>query len=565
VKKKVFYRLFLALVCLLLVLGGCEQEASGSSSASVTVTGIDGDLPEMILRGYEVDLNSYVTVEPENATHKAIRWNIENPEGFGLTAAEADGGVFTPAETGTMKITAVIAGGAGDLPFLKTGYTVSVVDESYFVAATDIAGVPDTGFAGIAIDLGAAKVLPENVTYKTISWSVVSPGSTGASIKGSRLTAASTGTLTLQGVVNNPKTEAYTENFTITINTPLPPPKNWTKAPNIPAQMQGEIQSVCYGNGVFVAGSRDNDGRIAWSSDGVSWTGLDNTTTTLGSNFVHVRFLNGKFWAVGGDGHMACSENGSSWTAVESPGISVNIVDIAYGNGVFVAVGDDGAMSYSENNGDTWTANNQTAYFTDGYGEADFKVICWAGGKFLAAGQFARAIYSADGKIWTDVSAQTGYAVTGKQGKVPCVGKSAGDGISAAAYGGGLYVLAGQGIVGLSHDCVTWERVEMAKFGFPRGSSYGWINSLIYIDGLFVLGGADGESAYSTDGKIWTPIDTNRIFHNFHFINGLAYGGGKLVGVGATCSDPDCSNDPKSTKESDHAGNAGCIAYVAIE
>jgi hypothetical protein len=141
--------------------------------------------------------------------------------------------------------------------------------------------------------------------------------------------------------------------------------------------------------------------------------------------------------------------------------------------------------------------------------------------------------------------------------------------MSVAAYGAGLYVVASQGVLGLSPDCVSWERVDMRELGFPRGNRWGWINSLIYLEteGYFVLGGADAGSAYSSDGRNWTSLrgdsewGTNRIFHNFHFINGLAWGGGKLVAVGATCSNPDCPNPPTSNKESDHLGNAGCIAY----
>jgi hypothetical protein len=341
------------------------------------------------------------------------------------------------------------------------------------------------------------------------------------------------------------------------------PPTSWTKVPGIPAQMPGEIQTVCYGNGVFVAGSRDNDGRIAYSPDGINWTGLDATATTFGTNFVHVRFLNGSFWAVGGGGHMAHSENGTTWTAVENPGITVNIVDIAWGeveghdDGVFVAAGDSATMSYSTDGGVTWTANNQNTYFNN----ANFKAIEWGAGKFLAVGQLCRAIYSEDGINWTNISSTIASTVF-DQASVPNYG-SGWFGMSVATYGGGLYIVASQGVLGLSQDCVTWEKIAMSEFGFPRGSSYGWINCLIYVDGIFVLGGGDGESAYSTDGRNWTPITTTKpIFHNFHFINGLAYGNGKFVAVGATCSDPDCANDPDSTSSSDHAGNAGCIAYT---
>jgi hypothetical protein len=352
-----------------------------------------------------------------------------------------------------------------------------------------------------------------------------------------------------------------------------PPPvlSGWAKAPGVPAQMPGEIQTVCSGNGVFVAGSRENDGRIAYSTDGVNWTGLDSTTTTFGTNFVHVRFLNGRFWAVGGGGHMAYSPDGATWTQTPDPGITGNIVDIAWGevagqeNGVFVAVGNAASMSYSTDNGVTWTVNHQQEPYFESSNviPPDFKAIGWGNGKFLAAGQLCRAIYSLDGITWTNISETIAKEVFGM--KEPPQSGAGWYGISVAAYAAGLYIVATQGSLGLSRDCVTWERVDLEDAGFPSGHRWGWVNCLIYAEGLFVIGGGDGGSAWSSDGRSWTRIEeTNALFHNFHFINGLAYGGGKIVGVGATCSDAACSNDPKSVRESDHEGNAGCVAYASL-
>jgi uncharacterized repeat protein (TIGR02543 family) len=339
-------------------------------------------------------------------------------------------------------------------------------------------------------------------------------------------------------------------------------PLNWTKAAQVPAQMPAEIQTVCYGKGVFVAGSRENDGRIAWSDDGgATWHGLDGAATTFGTNFAHVRFLDSKFWAVGGGGHMACSEDGKTWTAVTNPGIALNIVDIAYGAGVLVAGGDRGTMSYSTDGGATWTANDQTAYFTAGGSVADFKALIFAAGKFLAVGQFAKTIYSSDGITWTNVSDTVKIDIIQHYNNWPS--RSGHLGLSVAAYGAGVYVIGGQGVLGISADLEHWERIDMEPFGFTRGHSFGWINSLIYADGLFVLGGGDGKAAYSLDGRTWTPVDTNAIFHNFHFINGLAYdGNGGFVAVGATCAADPCLNDPKSIVPSHHIGDVGCVAYI---
>lgn len=532
----------------------------------VAVTGITLALPETVLTGTELNLNDYVTVEPENASNRTIGWTIASPEQFGVSPAEVADGIFTlsAAGEGTLEITATIAKGKADgTDFVKT--SVLQVQEP-LVPVQAIRDVPERGFAGSVIDLSSATVEPPNATYKTIVWSILDAGATGvSSILEGGFTAPAPGRVVLRASVAYPDQEgSYTQDFTVTIG--VPPPLTWTKAAHIPAQMPNEIQTICYGNGVFVAGSRANDGRIAYSTDGgISWTGLDGTATTFGTNFVHVKFLNNRFWAVGGGGHMAYSDNGASWTAVIQEAIVMNIVEIAYGTvdgkGILVAAGDQGTMAYSEDNGLTWIQNDQIGYFsnTNGTAPSNFKAIHWADGKFLAVGQHSKGIYSRDGKTWTTITPQM-YGILGS-------GLGGQSGMSAISYGAGLYVVASNGLLLVSPDCETWEKIDMLDLGegvgFPRGHRYGWINSLLYVDGFFVLGGADGEAAYSLDGRDWKPIPaTNPLFHNFHFINGLAYGGGTFVAVGATCADPNCSNDPKSINEGDHSGNAGCIAYA---
>jgi hypothetical protein len=581
-------RLIVLFVCCFVVFG-CQQPTDGGGTntsneeAFVAVGAINGTLPDRILAGREVDLNGYVTVEPADATVKAIVWSADSPEAVGVAAADIEDGVFTPAATatGTIQLTATIRGGGADgTDFVSDGYAVTVIAEADYVAATGITGVPERRFRGTLLDLNAATVEPANATYNHIVWSIANAGTTGAaSIVNNTLSVPSVGTLTLRGTVNSPmEPEPYTQDFAVTV---MALPETWTKAANVPAQMPGEIQTVCYGTvngtGLFVAGSRDNDGHIAWSDDdGVTWHGLDSAATTFWDpgepvieHFVHVRFLNGAFWAVGGGGHMAQSADGKTWTKVADPGITMNIVDIAYGavdgyaDGVFVAGGDDGRMSYSTDGGATWTANDQIAFFQAGSSIADFKALTWAEGKFLAVGQFAKAIYSTDGIHWQGAAASEMIADLIGMSTTNWPMRSGWYGLSVAVYGNGFYVTASQGVVLLSEDCEEWEAVDMEPFGFPRGHSFGWINSLIFADGLFILGGADGEAAFSADGRTWTPISTTKsIFHNFHFINGLGYANGKLVAVGATCTADPCPNPPDSTSPGDHSGNAGCVAYA---
>ena len=62
------------------------------------------------------------------------------------------------------------------------------------------------------------------------------------------------------------------------------------------------INSICYGNGKFVAGGMS--GKMAYSSDGITWTAVSNST--FGTNPISsICYGNGKYVAVGPDGKMA--------------------------------------------------------------------------------------------------------------------------------------------------------------------------------------------------------------------------------------------------------------------
>ena len=117
------------------------------------------------------------------------------------------------------------------------------------------------------------------------------------------------------------------------------------------------IRGIAYGDysgGRFVAVGEG--GKMAYSDDnGLSWTAIvpgsvDGTTTTFGVNDIYgITYGNGKFVAVGSGGllvpgKMAYSSDGISWTAVPNIGGSTNYINkITYSNSgsgsIFVAVG----------------------------------------------------------------------------------------------------------------------------------------------------------------------------------------------------------------------------------
>ncbi|MDL2228964.1 formylglycine-generating enzyme family protein [Treponema sp. OttesenSCG-928-L16] len=94
---------------------------------------------------------------------------------------------------------------------------------SDFVTIAGITGIPINGVAGVPLTLSGA-VLPSNATNKTIVYSVMNQGATGAVISGNTLTTTGPGTVTVRVTIVNgaaPGTD-YTADFSITILPSLP-------------------------------------------------------------------------------------------------------------------------------------------------------------------------------------------------------------------------------------------------------------------------------------------------------------------------------------------------------
>jgi len=176
----------------------------------------------------------------------------------------------------------------------------------------------------------------------------------------------------------------------------------------------------------FIAGA--NNGRIAWSADGVTWTLAmqGDTRTGIFSTDVGVPIAVrgiarndgdgfGRFVAVGHGGRAAYSDDGgATWTAVNPDFGTNNILSIAYGNGHFVAGAGYGWVRRSSDgeNWQTitgWAGNNQPASAILNHGNVVSMVFSRTAGRFLAFagnngtyhGQHASSV---DGSFWDWVS-----------------------------------------------------------------------------------------------------------------------------------------------------------------
>ena len=151
----------------------------------------------------------------------------------------------------------------------------------------------------------------------------------------------------------------------------------WTQG-NMPSSKYWN--SVCYGNGKYVAVATNLSNIMAYSTDGISWT---QGTLPSSRNWTSVCYGNGKFVAVdGGSGStniMAYSTDGISWTQGTLPS-KKNWSSVCYGDGKYVTVAGGG------------TTTNIMAYSTDGISwtqgtlpsSRNWYSVCYGNDKYIA-------------------------------------------------------------------------------------------------------------------------------------------------------------------------------------
>ena len=302
-------------------------------------------------------------------------------------------------------------------------------------------------------------------------------------------------------------------------------PINWVAVPDSSfGTSNNNIRSVAWGNNTWVAVGQY--GKIAYSSDGRSWTAVTPGTNSGQSGFPAsgnssgidgVAFGNNTFVAVGVFGRMASSPDGRTWTAVTSS-ISGTNFNIAFGGGRWFTGSSAlsrGTMGYSTD-GRTWTAVDVTGVFgasaNGSYGFA------YGNNRWVAVGSNGKIAYSSNGTSWTAANvANTGFSTNA----------------NAVAYGNNRFVaVSGGGRIAYSTDGASWTAVANSTVWNYTGSGRtlsAAINSIAFGNNRFVAVGAQGKIAYSTDGATWTAV-ANTTFTGD--INAIAYGNGRFVAVG---------------------------------
>ena len=191
-RNRISARCFAILFALLALLLG-TQTAYATSSDFVPVTGISG-VPSFAYVGVPQALAG--TVKPANADNQTITWSVVDAGDTGATISK---GILSTTNTGTVKVCATITNGSAP----STDYTQEFdINVENVVAVTNISNLPSDAIVGVPLPLSAT-VLPENATFKTLTWKVTDADNTGAHIRDGMLYTTNTGIASLLVEIKN--------------------------------------------------------------------------------------------------------------------------------------------------------------------------------------------------------------------------------------------------------------------------------------------------------------------------------------------------------------------------
>ena len=225
---------------------------------------------------------------------------------------------------------------------------------------------------------------------------------------------------------------------------------------------------------------------IAYSYDGINWSGLGTGVMT---SFGHAVAWNGRIWVTvgGGTNTIAYSYDGIVWRGLGNATFSSGGYGVAWNGLMYVAVGDGTntiAYSYDSIN---WNGLG-SILFTTGIG------VAWNGTMWVALGTGANTIaYSYDGINWTGLgnSVFTGARKLAWNGNMWIAGGS-GANTLAYSYNGinwfGLGNVLGTGALGMA---TAFNSARPHRITFPTPM-------------MIATGSGTNTLAYSTDGINWS-------------------------------------------------------------
>lgn len=289
---------------------------------------------------------------------------------------------------------------------------------------------------------------------------------------------------------------------------------------------------------VVAVGSAPNS--IAYSNDGIQWSGLGNSLFTGGGFAIA---YNGSRWVAGGQGThtLAYSDDGLNWIGLGSTLFTTGCYEIAYNGTLWVAVGaGTNTIAYSTD-GKRWTPYTNTLFTIA-------NTVAWSGTKWIVGGNSMAT--STDGKTWTPINQNTGinvvigieyngtmwlagglssnqnYSVNGlfwTNGITFSTGITWSDGVSSASSLAVTTVNLCPLIY--SYDGVTW--VQSTNPILTQFESFAWNGTMWIAVGV----GATFSMTYSYDGLNWTGIPNSYAMFPTGAV-GITWNGLRWIAVG---------------------------------
>ena len=266
----------------------------------------------------------------------------------------------------------------------------------------------------------------------------------------------------------------------------------WQKGSTLPRFANcGNTGRVCYGNGKFVAvfdldcndpntGNSFEENVFAYSSDGINWSEslsfADGAGMMTITKWQDVCYGKDKFVAVSMISSIApaaYSSDGITWTVISDV---YGGESICYGKDKFVIVSDQKNIYYSLD-GISWVACDST--------DAGARKVCYGKDKFIALSDTGVYFYSSDGITWT-------------KGVIPKRGWYS------VCYGKDKFVTlaSNSDIFAYSLDGITWTEGTLPASKYWRSVCYG-------KDKFIMAASDDTKSIYTTPSNIFTTTSSS--------------------------------------------------------
>ena len=278
--------------------------------------------------------------------------------------------------------------------------------------------------------------------------------------------------------------------------------------------------AVAYGGGLWVAGGEGTNS-LAWSWDGMTWTGIASGVGNFGTRcrgvcYGEIPGVGGRWVAVGvGTNSIIYSNDGTNWV-IPAHGIAATGVFTTGAYGVcwdgtkYWAVGAGTNTLASSPDGITWTGYGVVAdggalhspFSTAGYG------IAYNGSQYVAVGIGTNTIaYSSNGTTWA--AAATGHTFT--QGNAVCWGAPVGNIVTPGTAITPRWCVVGIGsshTIAWSTDGINWTGAGVTMFPAVSGGNGVCFNGTLWT-AVGTKGAGSFTAAYSHDCVTWVGVLAN--------------------------------------------------------